>query len=97
LTPFQREELLRARMIIDHLLNEPMLEDLPGAFRFGQLCHDTGYTPNEIRSRRRPRELVEARTKIIKTMSAEGFSIRKLCRLMNRTVWGIKHLLRKEK
>lgn len=96
MSPFQRQELTRVKMIIDQLLKDTAAHNLPGAFRFDQLCHAEGFSVSEIRSHRRPTDLVEARSRIAQKMSKEGFSIRQLCRLMERTNKGIKNLLRKK-
>lgn len=96
MNPFQRQELTRVKMIVDQLLKDPAPHNLPGAFRFDALCHEEGFSVSEIRSHRRPAELVEARARIAKKMHKEGFSIRALCKLMERTNKGIKNLLRKK-
>lgn len=64
---------------------------------FEELCAETGFSKNNILSRRRNRELVDARQLIAAKLHGYGLSFGAIGRVMNRDHTSIMHLCKKRK
>lgn len=60
-----------------------------------ELVHESGYSMNEILSRRRQSELVDAREVIVKALLKKGYTFSAIGRAMNRDHTSIIHLSRR--